>query len=95
MEGEIGKGGWGGSSVCRFVPPIREIWAPCWWAHAEETLHHCSLSRMRPIWRLVIVATGDLTTDFARGGESCAHSHRSRQHEWHRTSSSKSPAANP
>jgi hypothetical protein len=25
---------------------------------------------MRPIWRLVIVATGDMTTDFARGVES-------------------------
>jgi hypothetical protein len=35
-------------------------WGSCWWAHAEEALHHCSLSRMRPIWRLVIIATRDL-----------------------------------
>src|SRR5262245_56314988 len=38
-RGKIGKGGWGGSSVCHFVPPIRGIGAPCWWVHAEESLH--------------------------------------------------------
>ena len=47
--------------------------APYWWVHAEETLHHCSLSRMRPIWRLVIMATRDLATDFARGEERRVH----------------------
>jgi hypothetical protein len=50
-------------------------WGSCWWAHAEEALHHCSLSRMRPIWRLVIVATGEMTTDFASAEDRRVHIH--------------------